>query len=246
MEALLMRLMDENKKLIEELKLKNQPIIEKHESEETHEIHASLAKAQGEYPIIGTNRENKYFFTQYADLDEIMHPIRPILAKYGLSFTQQILNNNDGETLLHSKVRHSSGQWIESKLRVIPSKNDVQTFGSTLSCLQRYATMALLNITIVDNVADDDGELAMADGRQIFAKGTDINTKYNPRKQSHETITKEQLEELEYELAEYPDIAEQVLDGLKLQSLVDMPKDKYHISVTRVRKIKELRNNPMR
>ena len=54
-------------------------------------------------------------------------------------------------------------------------------------------------------------------------------------------MTKEQLEELEYELADYPDIAEKVLDGLHLQNLADMPKSKYMSSLTRIREIKMVR-----
>jgi hypothetical protein len=47
---------------------------------------------------------------------------------------------------------------------------------------------------------------------------------------------------MEYELAQYDDIAEQVLDGLRIQSIADIPKSKYRAAITRIREIKELRN----
>ena len=81
----------------------------------------------------------------------------------------------------------------------------------------------------------------MISNREVIAKGTSLNTKYNPREQSYEPITKEQLEELEYELASWEDIAELVLDGLHIQSLSDMPKSKYLASITRIREIKRAR-----
>jgi hypothetical protein len=78
--------------------------------------------------------------------------------------------------------------------------------------------------------------------REVKSKGVAINAKYDPRDVTKETITKEQLNELEYELAEYPDIAEMVLDGLKIQSLADIPKSKFQVSATRIREIKRIRN----
>ena len=62
------------------------------------------------------------------------------------------------------------------------------------------------------------------------------------KKESFEAITREQIEELEYELAEYPDLAESILDGLRIQSLADMPKSQYGVSIRRIREIKQLRN----
>ena len=102
--------------------------------------------------------------------------------------------------------------------------------------------MALLNITIDLDFSDDDAELAMVTQRDTFAKGTAINRKYDPREQGGELISKDQQDELEYELAQYPDITEMVLDGLKLQAIADMPKNKYKVSIERVRSIKNARN----
>lgn len=223
-------------------KLLEQKQVSSYSSSERHELFAALAKAQGEYSPLGYNRENPYFKSSYADLDAIMKMARPVLSKYGLAFIQQIQINEDGATMLHSILTHASGQWIESRLRVVPPKNDAQTFGSTLTYLKRYAAISLLGVTVSHDHSDDDAEIAMVESRDIYAKGTSLNTKYNPKEQSPETITKEQLEELEYELAEYPDIAELVLEGLKIQSLADMPKSKFQVSANRIREIKNLRN----
>lgn len=211
-------------------------------SAELKDLFTALSKAQGEYKKIGYNRENPYFKSQYADLDAIMESVRPALAKYGLAFLQQIRISEEGQTILHSILSHASGQWIESRVRIIPSKNDSQTFGSTLTYQKRYAAVSLLGVTVSHDTSDDDAEMAMADSRQIIAKGVALNTKYNPKEQSYDSITKEQLEELEYELQGFEDIAEDILDKMKLQSLADLPKSKYQLSINRIREIKQLRN----
>jgi hypothetical protein len=221
--------------------LKNAPEDE-YESELTNEIATALSKAQGEFPRININQENPYFKSGFADLNNIIRSIRPALSKNGLCVTQQTKILPDGATVLVTRARHSSGQWIESRVRIIPPKNDMQSYASTLSYMKRHAVMALLNVTIDADFADDDAEIAMVTQRETFAKGTAINRKYDPREQSADVITKEQLDELEYELAEYSDITEMVLDGLKIQALADMPKSKYMVSIERIRTIKNARN----
>jgi len=214
--------------------------LPKHRSEYINELSSALAKAQSEMPTAGLRSENPYFKSSYADLAEIVRVSRPYLTKNGLSVTQQILTNDDGGTVLHTILMHSSGQWIETCMRVLPPKNDIQTLGSYITYLRRYTYAALVGVVAADE--DDDGEKAQAVHRETFAKGVALNTKYNPREESAEVVTKEQLEELEYELAEYPDICEMILEGLKIQSLADMPKTKYSASIRRVREIKQVRS----
>lgn len=223
--------------------LLQKPREDAYSSPELKDLYAALAKAQGEYPTISPNRENPYFKSAYTDLDGVLRVIRPVLSRNGLGFMQQLRINEEGMTILHSILSHASGQWMESRQRVLPPKNDAQTLGSTLSYLKRYAAMSLLGITISLDIADDDAEAAMVQNKEMFAKGTSINHGYNAKQQSYEPITKEQLEELEYELEGNEDIAEKVLDGLQIQSLCDMPKTKFLVSINRIREIKRTRDN---
>ena len=208
-----------------------------YESDNTKDINTALAKAQGEFPQIGFNRENPYFKNRYSDLNVIVKAVKPFLCKNGLSVTQQTIIKDAGTTILNTKLRHVSGQWIETRARVLPTKSDAQSYASALTYMKRYSYMALLNITTTDDTSDDDAERIMYSVRDTKAKGVALNTKYNPKDQSSEVITKEQLEELEYELGNYDDVAEMVLDGLKIQSLADMPKSKFMISSKRIRDI---------
>lgn len=210
------------------------------ESSECADIATALSKAQLEFKVAGLNKNNPYFKSSYADLQSIVEASRPALCKNNLSITQQIIQLDDGQSLLVTKLRHSSGQWILSKTRIVPPKNDIQTISSYITYLKRISYAALLGVVTGDE--DDDGEAAVATTRETFAKGTALNTKYNPKENTVQVITKEQLEELDYELAEYPDIAEMVLDGLKIQSLADIPKVKFLATTKRIREIKNLRN----
>jgi len=203
-------------------------------------IAPAFAKAQAEYKSVGYNRENPYYKSGYADLDAIIRATRPALTKNGLSFRHFVKTPENGQTILHTLILHSSGEWFETRARILPTKNDQQSYGSAVSYQKRYSAKDLLGVAPTNDVSDDDAEVAMIDSRDMIAKGP--SNKYNPKKQSNETITKEQIEELEYELQEYPDIADDILEKMHLQSIADMPKNKFLISVKRIREIKRLRN----
>lgn len=209
-------------------------------STEIHELSAALSKAQGEIKVAGLNAQNPFFKSSYADLAEIVKVSRPALSKNNLAVVQQILPNQDGQNILHTILTHSTGQWIESRMRILPSKPDVQSLASYITYLRRYSYAALIGVVTSDE--DDDGEVAMVDERTKNDKGTALNTRYNPKDKSYETISKDQLDELEYELNQYPDIAEQILEGLRIQSLSNLPKNKFIRSIERIREIKQLRN----
>lgn len=202
-------------------------------------IYGALAKAQAEMKVAGLNAENPYFKSRYADLQSIVEASRPALTKNELGVLQEILTNPDGQTVLHTVLTHSSGQYIESRMRITPPKNDIQTISSYITYLKRICYASLIGV--VTGEEDDDGERAVASFREDLEKGTALNRKYNPKENTTETITKEQLDELEYELQEFPDIAEMILEGFKIMHLADMPKSKYNTAIKRVREIKLVR-----
>ncbi len=219
--------------------LRHNPHI-KTRSDELQDLFSALAEAQSEMPAVAGNKENPYFKERYIDLGDMITASRPSLTKFGLAVIQQILPNEDGQMILHTILSHSSGQWIESRIRIIPPKNDIRTMDSYVTYLRRCSYGSLIGIVGVND--DDDGEYASATDRDTFAKGTAINTKYNPKENQLETISRDQIEELQYELEGWSDIAEMVLDGLRIQNIADMPKEKFRVSINKIRQIKSIRD----
>lgn len=210
------------------------------ESRELAELYSALAKAQGEFQAAGKRSDNPYFKSKYADITECVRVSRPALTKNGLSVIQNIIPNEEGHLMLITRLGHSSGQWIESRIRIMPPKNDIQSLGSHITYLRRYAYAALVGVVTINE--DDDGEMSMAFERVIPAEApAKPQPVYQLRDEAPEVITRDQFEQLEYELADYPDIAKTVLDGLKILNLADMPKHKFLPTLTRIREIKQLR-----
>jgi hypothetical protein len=206
-------------------------------SEETHELATSLAKAHMEMALAEKTSENSFFHSKYADFSEVVRASRPTLSKNGISVPQVLLDYNDASWLI-SRMTHTSGQWIESRIRIKPPKGDIQDYGKMVTYLKRYSYGALTGVVSGDE--DDDGESAVAETREVFAKGTALNKEHKP-KDSLISITREQYEELELELQGYDDIALQILDNVNIRNLMDLPKDKFRYTIDRVRKIKNTR-----
>lgn len=200
-------------------------------SEQLHELFAALAKAQADMNFASLTNNNPFFKSKYADLAEYIRVSRPMLTKHNLCVIQQLMTDADGVNVLHTLLGHASGQYIESRIKIIPPKSDIQSLGSYITYLRRYSYAALVGLT--SSGEDDDGEQAMVHARTLPKVKVDLPPTNNER------ITKEQLEQLYYELNEFPHIEEKILDAMHISQLSDMPKNRFLASIKRIKEIKD-------
>lgn len=211
-------------------------ITDKYESEKTEEINTALAAASLEYPEIKINRQNPYLASGYSDLHEVMRKIRPVLGKNHLHITQ-IKKQLDGRTILITRIWHSSGQWIESRVFLTPSKNTLDAYGSNSNTMKRFEVMDILGLTVSGDPYDDDGEADMEEEREVIAMGSKLKTLYDTKKESYETISSAQYEELMIELDNHGDLVSEMLDGLKIKTLREIPKSRFKPTIDRIRRM---------
>ncbi len=132
-------------------------------SEQTNELAAALAKAQGAMENAKLNKANPYFKSKYADLASVIDAIKKPLADNGLGYTQVTViygKPDKQETfVLVTTLMHSSGQWTTSEypLPFLPDKP--QAMGSAITYARRYALAALCGIAAEE---DDDANAAQA------------------------------------------------------------------------------------
>lgn len=185
-------------------------VSDRYESDDLNELFAALAKAQSEMEVAKTDNANPFYKSKYADLTAIVKASRPALVKNGLCIIQRISMNGDGRMYLLTRLAHSSGQWIESKMAINPSKTDVQSIGSYITYLRRYTYAAIAGVTVSDE-NDDDGESAMP-------RNGNGNTK----------ITEYEVRELKNLLLQLkPDEEGKVLSWAQVSRLEDLTKVKY-------------------
>lgn len=120
-----------------------------------HEIATALAKAQMELQNPPKNKTNPHFNSKYVDLSDGLDVIRKTLGKNGLSFIQAT-KAHESVIILHTRIMHTSGQWIESTYPVSGLEKH-QAMGSALTYARRYALFAMVGVAGED---DDDGNSA--------------------------------------------------------------------------------------
>ena len=194
----------------------------------------ALASAQGEFVPIPYNRTNASWNDEYSDLDIVFRYIRPILSKNKLAVNQWTELTNDGVTILHTELLHASGQFKESRTKIVPARNDVKTYDSALADSKRQQAISLLGVSLEGDPKDDDGNLAMLETHEEIASGT--TTKLLRSKASYECITQEQADELDRELNGYTDLADELLTKYNIRCISDMPKSKFRFAIEQVRK----------
>lgn len=140
-------------------------------SDQIDKLASALAKAQASIEPPPKNRTAKvptknggeYKYT-YADLADIIMAVKGPLAANDLAWTSGTEVN--GHTALHTRLIHSSGQWIEASYPIVDGLS-AQQMGSAITYGRRYTLCALLGIVAED---DDDGETADAPRKTQTAK----------------------------------------------------------------------------
>ncbi len=147
--------LEELHKRAENLKQTAPPV---YESAELGKLFEALSKAQGEMEVAKEDATNPFYKSPYAALPSVIRSSRPCLNKYGLCVIQRIMANGNGTSYLFTRLCHVSGQWMESRMHLLPLKPDMQWMGGAITYAKRYAYSAMIGV--VTEEEDDDGNAA--------------------------------------------------------------------------------------
>lgn len=176
-------------------------------------LYEALARARLDY-------KNMVFVHQDdQDLDVINNGTTKALADQGLVFIQEI-RDEYGVLFLYSTLGHSSGQEIISKTRILaPESTDIKEWTKCLddkiSFVRMKVSRCMLGVIHNNN-----------------PQGVEVTT---PQGSPTEKISNDQLDELYYELEDYPKLADSLKKSLGIKSLMDMPKSKYVAQMRNIR-----------
>lgn len=114
-----------------------------------------LLRAQADFKPLRKTKENPYFHSSYAGLDDVMDSISDSLKKHGLVITSRSIPHEKGLLLTTEIYDIESKQSIQSSFFI--GELDPQKIGSGLTYGRRYNIVNLLNL-VADE--DDDGNRA--------------------------------------------------------------------------------------
>jgi len=118
----------------------------------------AFCKLQGSIRPAIKDATNPAFRSKYADLGAVWEAVRQPLTDNGFSIIQSTDFDNS-DVWLKTTVLHTSGEKMEGRYPLRPTKNDPQGFGSALTYAKRYSIAAMLGV-VADE--DDDGNAAAA------------------------------------------------------------------------------------
>lgn len=126
-------------------------------SESIKNLLPALSAAIAEMADPVKNAANPHFKNRYADLGEVIECAEEALVKHKLLVTETLETADGGVQLLRTRVWHTpSGEWLDSVVRLLVGKMEMQPLGSAITYARRYARKALFGMSDVD----DDGNAA--------------------------------------------------------------------------------------
>ncbi len=141
-------------------------------SEQINEIAKALCALQADIPAIPKSKKGHHGF-MYADINDVLKAVLPMLQKHGLSFVQSA-EIHGGQPYMMTHLMHpASGQWLKGYARMFFQKADNMGYGAAQTYTRRYGLTCLLGICTEE---DTDGVLKHPDvearerGRQPAAK----------------------------------------------------------------------------
>jgi hypothetical protein len=209
-------------------------------SEEMGQFAEALANAQGSYKKLIPNEVSAG--GNYANLDAILEATKEARKENGLGFLQwtELKDEGNGASLLWTMLTHKSGQWAKSCIRIIEGgtdrANDVRN-----ETRRRQQASRLLGIAPTRNdpgMLDDNGE-SQAEDAVIEDLKRVAHDELPTQKSHYETITKAQYDDLMIELGGYKEIAKEIQDYYRVESIATLPATEYHKTLQKIRVLKE-------
>ena len=153
--------MEENKR-IEEVKENKEVEFEDVEftttgfetSKEVDKIFPALVNFHKGVETIKMTGINPFFSSKYASLADILSNINPVLAENDLFVMQIPTNKGNDEMLVHTRIMHSSGQYVKADTVSVRKVKDPQQIIAFSTYMRRAAISALLSLCFD---TDDDG-----------------------------------------------------------------------------------------
>lgn len=125
-------------------------------SESIKNLSVALLKAQKNIGAATKGSKNPFFKSTYADLGSVMEACKDALNNEGISVLQPVTSTEQGD-YVETILLHESGEHISSSMKLVLSKQDMQSYGSAVSYARRYSLQSLVFIP----AEDDDGEKSM-------------------------------------------------------------------------------------
>jgi hypothetical protein len=125
-----------------------------------------LAKIQARIEGVTKEKDNPFFKSKYADINDYIDAIKPILNEEGVVILQPLTHLEGKPALATFLLDAETGKGILESTTPLPDITDPQKMGSAITYFRRYALQSLF----VMKAEDDDGNSASAKDATVTGK----------------------------------------------------------------------------
>jgi hypothetical protein len=111
---------------------------------------------QNEVGKMSKDKENPFFHSKYADLNQILDNLNPLFETSRIRVSQP-LTNVDGRPALALCIRDLDSQEVIREVVTLPDLQDPQKMGSAITYYRRYSLVSFFRLQTEE---DDDGNKA--------------------------------------------------------------------------------------
>lgn len=122
-------------------------------SEKVDEIFPALVNFHKSIESIKMTSVNPFFSSKYADLQDILSNVNPLLAENDM-FIMQIPTNKGDDMMVHTRIIHKSGQYVMANTVSLRKAKDAQQTIAFSTYMRRTSITSLLSLCLDK---DDDG-----------------------------------------------------------------------------------------
>lgn len=145
-------------------------------SRHLHLLAAALSNAQGLMSGALKDSNNLFFKSKYSDLHACWEACRKPLSDNKIAIVQTPEISESYVSIVTLMV-HESGQWMRSRISMVPKDFSPQSVGSVMTYARRYALASMVGLSQVD----DDAESAQPRGEDTSAKNDKKAREYAKR-----------------------------------------------------------------
>jgi hypothetical protein len=157
------------------------------QSETLGKLAEALAKAQSEMGPVTKEGLNPFFKSKYTKLCDVVEAITGPLSRNSIAILQPLRTEGE-DYFIDTTLIHTSGEWLTSRMKLIPGKRDMQGLMAAATYAKRCSLVALLCLGETDESPapkDDDGASTDLTERQPRMNALFKKAHWNRQKLDH-------------------------------------------------------------
>lgn len=149
-------------------------------SKEVDKIFPALVNFHKGIESIKMTGVNPFFSSKYANLQDILSNVNPVLAENDLFIMQIPTNKGNDEMVVHTRIMHSSGQYVKADTVSVRKAKEAQQIIGFSTYMRRAAISSLLSLCF--DIDDDGNSISPENTSKIQTTTTETATSSSPRR----------------------------------------------------------------